>query len=121
MVSPIRLFQLYLKLAESGTATAAQLADGLGVSERTVYRDLERLRAAGAPVEGESHSGYRLSEWPELPALFLNREEIGALAAGVKAVRAGGDATLAAAAESLLAKLRAVVPAQSHGRLGLRR
>ncbi len=121
MSNPIRLFQLYLNLAQSGKATAARLADNLGVSERTVYRDIERLRAAGVPVEGESHSGFRLREWPELPALFLSREEMGVLAAGAKSARSGSDPALVAAAESLLAKARAVVPAQSHTRLGLRR
>ena len=46
MSSPKRLFQIYTKIVETGTASAAHLAEGLGVSERTIYRDIERLRAA---------------------------------------------------------------------------
>ena len=91
MSSPMRLFQIYTKIVETGTASAAHLAEGLGVSERTIYRDIERLRAAGAPIEGERRSGYKLREWPEFPALFLNREELGVLVAGARATKAGSD------------------------------
>ena len=121
MSSPKRLFQIYTKIVETGTASAAQLAEGLGVSERTIYRDIERLRAAGAPIDGERRSGYKLREWPEFPALFLNREELGVLVAGARATKAGSDPGQADAAESLLEKVREVVPAASHARLGLRR
>ena len=121
MSSSVRLFQIYTRIVETGSASAAQLADGLGVSERTIYRDIERLRAAGAPIEGERHAGYRLREWPEFPALFLNRAELGVLLASAQAAGAGGDPGLAEAAGTLLEKVRAVVPVISHARLGLKR
>ena len=121
MSSPVRLFQIYARIVEGGTPSATQIADGLGVSERTVYRDIERLRAAGAPIEGERRSGYRLREWPEIPALFLSREEIGVLVAGARELKSGGDPSQAEAVDSLLEKVRAVVPVASHARLGLKR
>ena len=108
MSGPVRLFRLFLKIAESGGASAEELAGAVGVSGRTVYRDIERLRAAGAPIEGASHTGYRLREWPALPALFLSREELGLLVQGARAAKAGGDPALAAVADTLLAKARAV-------------
>ena len=121
MSSPVRLFQIYARIAEGGTPSATQIADSIGVSERTIYRDIERLRAAGAPIEGERRSGFRLREWPEVPALFLSRDEIGVLVAGARALKSGGDPSQAEALESLLEKVRVVVPAAGHAKLGLKR
>ena len=121
MSSPVRLFQIYTRIVGGGTPSATQIADGLGVSERTIYRDVERLRAAGAPIEGERRSGYRLREWPEIPALFLSREEIAVLVAGAREIESGGEPSRAAAAKSLLEKVRAVLPVASQARRGLKR
>ena len=62
---------LRLEVKESGTATAQALAERLGVSQRTLYRDLDRLRAAGIAVEGKAGVGLALpkgAKLPELPA-----------------------------------------------------
>lgn len=72
---PMRLVMLYLMLADGGRHTAAALAEATGAGRRTVYRDIERLRAAGLEVEGTSRLGYRLLEFPELAPLFLTRAE----------------------------------------------
>lgn len=72
---PMRLVMLYLMLADGGRHTAAALAEATGAGRRTVYRDIERLRAAGLKVEGTSRLGYRLLEFPELAPLFLTRAE----------------------------------------------
>jgi predicted DNA-binding transcriptional regulator YafY len=59
-----RIVQLLLLLQTRGRLTAAQLADELEVSVRTVYRDVDALHAAGVPLYGEAgHAGgYQLVE-----------------------------------------------------------
>ncbi|HWS34745.1 MAG TPA: YafY family protein [Actinoplanes sp.] len=57
-----RLFRMVLLLQSRGSVTAAELGAELGISERTVYRDIAELGAAGVPVYAEQgrHGGYRL-------------------------------------------------------------
>jgi predicted DNA-binding transcriptional regulator YafY len=59
--------------------TAAQLAERLEVSPRTIYRDIQDLMASGVPVLGEAGVGYRLEKSFELPPLMFTLEEIDAL------------------------------------------
>lgn len=90
--------------------TAARLAEETGVSLRSLYRDIDALRAAGARIEGERGYGYRLLEDPALPPQTLDEAEIEALALGLAEVRALGDPGLARAAGSVLAKVAAILP-----------
>jgi predicted DNA-binding transcriptional regulator YafY len=90
--------------------TAARLAAETGVSLRSLYRDIDALRAAGAQIEGERGYGYRLVEDVALPPQTLNEIEIEALALGLAEVSALGDPQLAKAAESVLAKVAAILP-----------
>jgi predicted DNA-binding transcriptional regulator YafY len=90
--------------------TAARLAAETGVSLRTLYRDVEALRAAGALIDGEAGFGYRLTEDPALPPQSFARLEIEALTLGLAEVRAIGDPALADAAASAQAKLVATLP-----------
>lgn len=77
----MRLVMLYFLLADGGRHTAVALAEATGAGRRTVYRDIERLRAAGLLVEGTPRLGYRLPELPELSPLFLTPAERTALVA----------------------------------------
>ena len=104
-----RLFQLVQMLRRRSVVTARQLADELEVSERTVYRDVQHLSAAGVPIEGEAGVGYRLRGY-DLPPLHFNRAEIEALALGARVVESWTDAELARAARSALDKVEAVLP-----------
>lgn len=104
-----RLFSLVLALRRGRVVTARRLADQLGVSERTVYRDLADPSASGVPVEGEAGVGYRLRNF-ELPPLAFDRDEIEALVLGGRMVDAWGDGELARAARRALAKIEAVLP-----------
>ena len=90
--------------------TAARLAEETGVSLRSLYRDIDSLRAAGARIEGERGYGYRLTEDFALPPQTFDRIEIEALVLGLNEVRHMGDVALAEAAESVLAKVAATLP-----------
>ena len=90
--------------------TAARLAAETGVSPRSLYRDIDALRAAGAQIEGERGYGYRLVEDAVLPPQTLEEAEIEALALGLAEVSALGDPVLSRAAASVLAKVAAILP-----------
>jgi predicted DNA-binding transcriptional regulator YafY len=90
--------------------TADALATELGVSVRTVYRDIETLQAQGAPIEGEAGVGYVLKPGFVLPPLMFSVEEIEALVLGVSWVADRADPALASAAKNLIAKVKAVLP-----------
>jgi predicted DNA-binding transcriptional regulator YafY len=90
--------------------TARRLADETGVSLRSLYRDIDSLRAAGARIDGERGYGYRLVEDFALPPQTFDRLEIEALVLGLGEVQHLGDLKLAAAARSALAKVAATLP-----------
>ena len=90
--------------------TAARLAEELQVSPRTLYRDIETLRAEGAPIEGEAGVGYVLRPGFLLPPLMFSEDEIEALAFGLRWVIDRTDGMLALAARDALGKIAAVLP-----------
>jgi predicted DNA-binding transcriptional regulator YafY len=105
-----RLFDLVQLFSRRRLLTGAAIADALGVSLRTVYRDIDTLVASGVPIEGERGVGYLLREPYFLPPLTLNPIEIEALHLGMALVRRSGDAALAEAADHLERKVDAVLP-----------
>lgn len=106
-----RLLQLLHAMRTlGGPITAARLARETGVSQRSLYRDIDALRSAGAQIEGERGYGYRLVEDPALPPQMFDQDEIEVLALSLAEVRAWGDPTLARAADSVLAKIAATLP-----------
>jgi len=90
--------------------TAAHLAEETGVSERTLYRDIQSLRAAGALIDGEAGAGYTLTEDPALPPQMFTRLEVEALVLGLAEVTLSGDPMLARAAAEAQAKIIATLP-----------
>jgi predicted DNA-binding transcriptional regulator YafY len=91
--------------------SAAALADELGVSLRTVYRDVQTLIGQGATIEGEAGVGYVLKPGFVLPPLMFDDPEIEALVLGARWVmKRSDDAELSAAARNALAKIVAVLP-----------
>jgi predicted DNA-binding transcriptional regulator YafY len=105
-----RLFQLVLLLRGGNIKTAQWLAKELGVSERTIYRDVQALSLSGVPIEGEAGVGYRIRPGWDLPPLMFSREEAKALVLGVRMVSAWADPELQRAARRVLDKVRAVAP-----------
>ncbi len=90
--------------------SGAVLAQALDISLRTLYRDIETLKAQGADIEGEAGVGYVLRAGFMLPPMMLTRDEIEALVLGSSWVCDRADGPLAAAARQALAKIAAVLP-----------
>jgi predicted DNA-binding transcriptional regulator YafY len=91
----------------------SELATRLGVTERTVRRDVERLRELGYRIESTpgASGGYRLEAGSAVPPLLLNDEEAVAIAIGLRVAASqrlvsGPETTITA-----LAKLEQVLPA----------
>lgn len=105
-----RLFQIVQLLRGGRLVTARRLGERLEVSERTIYRDIADLQSTGVPIEGEAGVGYLMREGFDLPPLMFTRDEIVALVAGARMVRAFGGVRMARAAEEALVKIGAVVP-----------
>ena len=107
-----RLFDLLQILRDGKLHTAQEMAERLEVSVRTIYRDMDTLKASGVPVEGERGVGYMATGAITLPPLSLTPAELEALNLGIAIVTEAADAELAAAAASLGEKLDAVLPTQ---------
>ena len=105
-----RLMQLVQILRDGSLHKAHDLSQAVGVSLRTIYRDMETLAASGVPIEGERGIGYRVTAAITLPPLNLTMTEVEALHLGLSAVAHAEDAELSQAARSLSAKLDAVMP-----------
>ncbi|SNU82578.1 putative transcription repressor NiaR [Pandoraea sputorum] len=89
----------------------AALASSLGVSLRTLYRDIAELQSQGAHIEGAPGLGYVLKPGFMLPPLMFSEEEIEAIVLGSRWVAKRTDGALADAAANALAKIAAVLPA----------
>lgn len=105
-----RLVDLIQILGDGRLHRARDLAERLGVSVRTVWRDMGTLMSRGLPVEGERGVGYMLSTSTTLPPVALTREELEALRLGIVLAGASADPAIARAATSLRAKVAAVTP-----------
>ncbi len=106
-----RLFQIVQLIRGRRLSTAALLAERLGVSLRTVYRDVADLQHQGVPIEGEAGVGYRMRAGFDLPPLMFTSAEAQALVAAIRVAQPRLDGGLAAAAETALSKILAVLPA----------
>ncbi len=105
-----RLFQIVQYLRGGRLVTATRLAEWLEVSDRTIYRDIADLQSTGVPIDGEAGVGYLMRDGYDLPPLMFSRDEIVALVAGARLIRAWGGAAMARAAEEALVKIEAVLP-----------
>lgn len=104
-----RLYDIVQELRDGRLHTAAELARRLGVSTRTIWRDMEILAASGMPVTGERGLGYILRSPLVLPPTMLTPDELDALVEGLRHVGQEGNPK-ARAARSLLYKVATLLP-----------
>lgn len=86
------------------------MAEELGISIRTLYRDIASLQAQGADIEGEPGVGYVLRPGFMLPPLMFSQTELEALMLGFRWVAKFADEPMTKAASDALAKISAVLP-----------
>lgn len=107
-----RLLQLLTLLTTRSWWSAAELAERLGVTTRTVRRDVDRLRGLDYPVESVRGpaGGYRLGGGGRLPPLLLDQDEAVAVAVCLRAGASGSVIGVEEAAARALAKLEQTLP-----------
>lgn len=92
--------------------SGASLAARLGISPRTVYRDIAALQGLGARIAGEAGVGYVLQPGFTLPPIAFTDDELEALILGARLAADRGDTGLADAARHAIAKIGAVLPSE---------
>jgi predicted DNA-binding transcriptional regulator YafY len=117
--TPGRLLRLLGLFQARPAWRAPELAERLGVTERTVRRDVTRLRELGYPVEARpgAAGGYRFGSGAAMPPLLLDDDEVVAVAVGLRSAADGTVAGLDEAAERALGKLERVMPVRLRPRL----
>ncbi|WP_439943283.1 helix-turn-helix transcriptional regulator [Streptomyces sp. BBFR115] len=117
--TPARLLHLLSLLQTPREWPGGELAERLGVSRRTVRRDIDRLRELGYPVQATmgADGGYRLVAGKAMPPLVLDDEEAVAIAVGLRAGAGHAIEGVDEASVRALAKLEQVLPARLRHRV----
>ena len=107
-----RVLRLLGLLESRSTWTGSELAERLGVTQRTIRRDIIRLRELGYQVDSAQglDGGYRMSGGQALPPLVLDDDEAIALTACLRMAAMDGSDQIGEAALRALAKLDQVLP-----------
>nr|BFF04487.1 YafY family protein [Streptoalloteichus tenebrarius] len=116
---PARMLRLLSLLQSRREWSGAELAERLGVTDRTVRRDVDRLRELGYPVDASpgTGGGYRLASGRDLPPLLLDDDEAVAVAVGLLTAPGGGVRGIEETSARALAKLEQVLPARLRHRV----
>jgi len=114
-----RLLELLSLLQARRDWPGPELARRLEVSERTVRRDVDRLRRLGYPVESLSGpaGGYRLAAGTAMPPLLLDEDEAVAIAVGLRTAAWSAVAGIEETSLRALVKLEQVLPAHLRARV----
>jgi predicted DNA-binding transcriptional regulator YafY len=114
-----RLLQLLSLLQARRDWSGTELAERLGVSGRTIRRDVERLRQLGYPVDSLTGpaGGYRLRAGTEIPPLLLNDDEAIAIAVGLRTAARSSVSGIEETAVQALVKLEQVLPSNLRRRV----
>jgi len=115
-----RLLRLLSLMQGRRDWSGAELAERLEVGERTIRRDVDRLRRLGYPIEATPGvaGGYRLGAGSALPPLLLDAEEAVAVAVGLRTAASVGVSGIEETSLRALAKLQQILPARLRGRVG---
>src|SRR6266568_4227951 len=107
-----RLLRLLSLLQTRKDWSGAELAQRLGVTDRTVRRDVDKLRSLGYPVNASTGvaGGYQLGAGAALPPLLLDDDEAVAVAIGLRTAAAGAVTGIEETSVRALAKLEQVLP-----------
>ncbi|WCN10894.1 helix-turn-helix transcriptional regulator [Marinomonas mediterranea] len=106
-----RLLELLDLLRQSRRpVTAKQLAERLGISVRSVYRDILTLQEQGAQIEGEAGVGYVMQDGFWMPPLMFSEQELEAIVLGMRWASKQTDSEMQSHAVSALAKIRNALP-----------
>ncbi|MFE3543246.1 helix-turn-helix transcriptional regulator [Nocardia sp. NPDC059177] len=114
-----RLLRLLSLLQLPREWPGSELAERLGVTDRTVRRDIDRLRELGYPVAAAlgATGGYRLTAGSALPPLVLDEDEAVAVAVGLRVAAGQAVAGIEDASVRALTKLEQVLPAKLRRRV----
>lgn len=118
--TPARLLSLLSLLQTPREWPGSELAERLGVSPRTIRRDIDRLRELGYPVRASMgpDGGYRLVAGTAMPPLLLDDEEAVAIAVGLRAAAGHAVVGIEEASVRALGKLLQVLPGRLRQRVG---
>ncbi|HTB10025.1 MAG TPA: YafY family protein [Bryobacteraceae bacterium] len=99
--------------------SGAELTERLGVTARTLRRDVDRLRSLGYPVNSTAGTGggYQLGAGTTLPPLLLDNDEAVAVAVGLRTAASGAVSGIEEASVRALAKLQQVLPSRLRRRV----
>lgn len=114
-----RLLRLLTLLSSRRAWTGQALAERLEVTDRTLRRDIERLRSLGYPVQSTAGTagGYRLGAGADLPPLLLDDDEAIAVSLGLQSAAGGVVSGMEEAAVRALTKIDQVLPARLRRRV----
>ena len=109
-----RLLRVLSLLQSRRHWSGADLAARLEVTERTVRRDVDKLRSLGYPVLAAAGvaGGYRLGNGSAMPPLLLDEDEAVAVSVGLRTAAGGSVAGMEEIAVRTLAKLEQVMPSR---------
>ena len=119
MDTPARLLRLLAMLSSRGSWSGSELAERLEVTERSIRRDITRLRDLGYPISSTTgvHGGYSSAAGGPLPPLLLDDDEAVSMAVALHDLANRSTDAIAESALRALTKLGQVMPASLRERV----